>query len=140
MMLAVALVAPSVVDTWNVPVEAPTGIEMDAGTVAAPVLSEDRVTVVATGAAADRVTVPVEAVPPRTLVGLRVTVETLGTAAMVSVAVGAPPLSDAPIVDVPLVRVCVVVMLKVPVVAPAATVTDAGTVARAVLLELSATT
>ncbi len=113
---------------------------MLAGTVAAAVLSEASVTVVATGAAADRVTVAVEVPPPATDVGFSTMLETEGTALIESDAVGAPPLSDAVIVEVPAVRVVVVVTVKVAVVAPARTVTEVGTVASEVLLEVRLTT
>lgn len=138
-MLTVALVVPRVVVTVKAPVVEPTGIGIDAGTVADAGVSEVRVTVVATGAAAERVTVPAEVLPPTTDVGLSVTLDTLGTALMLSEALGVPPFSEAPMVDVPAVSVCVVVMLNVAVVEPARTVTELGTVARAVLLEDRAT-
>jgi len=112
---------------------------MLAGAGAAAVLSEANVTVVATGAVAERVTVAVELTPPVTDAGLSVMLETDGTAVMVSAAVGAPPLSVAVMVEEPAVRVVTVVTWKVAVVEPAATVTVAGTVASAVLLEESAT-
>ena len=57
---------------------APAATETLAGTIAAGLLL-DRVTVAPpVGAAAFRVTVPVEAVPPVTLVGLTLTAETDG--------------------------------------------------------------
>jgi len=103
------------------------------------VLSEANVTVVATGAVAERVTVAVEFAPPETELGLSVMLATDGTAVIVRVAVGAAPLSVAVIVDDPAVSVVVVDTVNVPVVEPAATVTVPGTVASVVLLDVKAT-
>lgn len=112
---------------------------MLAGAGAAAVLSEANVTVVATGAVAERVTVAVEFAPPETELGLSVMLATDGTAVIVRVAVGAAPLSVAVIVDDPAVSVVVVDTVNVPVVEPAATVTVPGTVASVVLLDVKAT-
>jgi len=103
-----------------------------AGTVATAVFELVRVTTSpAAGAFPSKVTVPVEDVPPKTLVLLRVTDKRL-VGVTVSVAVCVPPY-------VPLIVTGVedettkVVTVKVFVVVPAATVTLAGTVATAVL-------
>jgi hypothetical protein len=62
--------ATAEVVTLKVALVLPAAMVTDAGTVAAPVLPLDKVTTVAEGAAADRVTVPCEPVPPCTDVGL----------------------------------------------------------------------
>src|SRR5262245_7509664 len=110
-----------------------------AGTPATFRLLLDSATFVAAGAAALRVTVPVEEVPPTTLVGLRVRplkVGAPGAAAGVSVSVAptvAPP-EDAEMVTAVLAFTAVVVTVKEAVDAPATMVTLAGTPARALPL------
>jgi hypothetical protein len=87
------------------------------------------------------VTVPVDEFPfpPVTDVGLKLT--ELGTGALtVNVAVCAVLLNVAEIADDVLLPTGLVVTVKVAVVAPAATVTLAGTVAAAVLLLVRVTT
>jgi hypothetical protein len=70
-MVAVAGLVTASVVTVNVAVEDPAGTVTVAGTVAALVLLLDRFTVMPAPLAAPvRVTVPVDVVPPRTLVGL----------------------------------------------------------------------
>jgi hypothetical protein len=81
------------------------------------------------GALPERVTVPVELAPPPTEVGLKVTDVTVGVPVIVSDAFAEPPLTAAEIVDVNWAAVRAVVTVKVPLVAPAATLTVAGTVA-----------
>src|SRR2546425_80312 len=96
-----------------------------------------------TGAAVVSVTVPVLPVPPTTLVGLTVTEDKLaggGTGLTVSTAERETALK-VPVIDSTVEAVTdVVVMEKVALVAPAATVTLAGTVATAVLALLRPTT
>jgi hypothetical protein len=90
------------------------------------------------GAAPVSVTVPVEDAPAVTLVG--VSTSDFGTGALIaSVAVFVTPLAAAAITAGVLAATGTVVIVKVAVVAPAATVTLDGTVAAA-LLEDNATT
>jgi hypothetical protein len=123
----------------KVPVVAPAATVTDAGTEAAAVLLEVRVTTAPpAGAGLASVTVPVEDVPPSTEAGdtaterraAAVTVRTTGRLTLLKVAV---------IVTGVFVATPTVVAVKVAVVAPAATVTDAGTWATAVLLEVRVT-
>ena len=88
------------------------------------------------GAWPDNVTVPVEFVPPLTLVGFRTRLESVG-ALTVSVADAAPPF--ARILAEVLADTGLVVTVNVAVFAPAATVTLAGTCATLVRLELRVT-
>jgi uracil phosphoribosyltransferase len=81
-----------------------------------------------------RVTVPVEVTPPTTVVGLNTTLVTVASVTF-NVAVTEATESDAVIVVDPFAATGRLVTVAVPVVAPAATVTVAGTVAVVVLLE-----
>src|SRR2546425_1125827 len=111
-----------------------------AGTLATAVLLLKRVTTAPpVGAAALKVTVPVEDAGPITLVGLSASVESVtggggAGSETVSSAVLVRPPKEAEIVMVVDVVTEVVVTLKLAVVDPAATVTLAGTVATTVLL------
>jgi hypothetical protein len=114
-----------------------------AGTVATVVLLLDSVTMAPpVGAAVVNVTVPVDPVPPTTLVGLTVTdnsVGAAGTGLTVSTAERETP-ANVPEIDNAVEAVTgVVVIVKLALVAPAATVTLAGTVATAVLALLRPT-
>jgi hypothetical protein len=117
----------------NVAVVAPPATVTVAGTVTEGLLLDKVTTKPVAGAALVRVTVPVEDVPPTTDVGFRVTVETFGAViARVAFAVLAALVAvTVPLVSAPTARV---VAEKVAVVAPAATVTVAGTVILAVPL------
>ncbi len=90
------------------------------------------------GAADDRVTVPVLAVPPVTDVGFRATVLSTGAVIPNDADWFTPPSVAVIVLDV-FAATAVVVTVNVAVVAPAATVTLAGTVADA-LLDASVTT
>jgi hypothetical protein len=120
----------------KVPVVAPAGIVMDAGTVAALVLLLDRVTTVPdAGAVPVRVTVPIEDEPPRTDAGDRTSDEAAGgvTVNVADRVVVPPAMAEmAPEVDA---LTGTVVTVKVAVVAPAGTVTVAGTDAAALALD-----
>ena len=122
----------------NVAEDWPAGTVTEAGTTAFEVLLV-RVTVVPPDAAGPfRVTVPVALVPPLTVVGLTVT-ELNPTGVIVNVAVLAAVPEPAEIVAVVWVFTPEVATWNVAVVAPWATVTDAGTVALE-LLEFNGTT
>jgi len=128
----------AVVVTVKVAVVAPAGIVTEAGTVAAEFAELSGTVRPPVGAAALIVTVPVELLPPATEVGLRLSAVTIG-ALTVRVVAFVLPLSLAWSVTEVFVATGVVVTVKVALVAPAATVTEAGTVAAA-LPEVSATT
>ena len=129
-MVKVALVAPAATVTL-------------AGTVAAALLLESVTPNPPAGAADVNVTVPCTDVPPVTLVGLTETADSEaggGGGVTVSVAVLAAPPYAPVIVTAVEALTALVVMVNVALVAPAATVTLAGTVATAVLLLDSVTT
>src|SRR5206468_2913567 len=116
----------------------PAGTVTLAGTVAAAVkLLASVTTMPPAGAAPLRVTVPVEEFPPVTLVGLSVSVESV-TAGKAGFTVRAADLVVALLEAVIVTDVAAVTVLVVPLtvllLAPAGTVTLAGTVAAAVLL------
>lgn len=143
------LEVPVIVATVSVPTEtvvavkvaevAPPATVTDAGTVT---LLDDEVSVTVKPPAAaglPSVKVPVELVPPVTVDGLNVIVPKV-EAVIVNVAVaGVPLFADAPIVTVVADATERVVTVNVPVVAPAAIVAVAGTVAAEVLLEVRLT-
>ena len=113
---------------------APTVTEL--GTVSAELLDVNPTAAPADGAAAERATLHLVVDPEDTVVGEQVRLDTLGAvpAATDKVKVLAPPFSVAVIVTDPLLATAPLVALKVAEVAPAATVTDAGTVTIALLL------
>ena len=104
------------------------------------VLLSDSVTVLPpVGAAAERVTVHVEVAPDATVAGAHASEDTIGRAACtVTEAVLELPFKAAVTVTVWLAVTVPALALKLPAVAPAATVTDVGTVS-AVLLSDSVT-
>ena len=124
--------------TVKVALVAPAGtVTPLAGTLAAALLLESTTCAPPAGAGPFSVTVPVDVPsgPPATLVGFRVSEDTIG-GSTVSVAVCVPPPNDAEIVTVVDVATALVLSVKVAVVAPAGTVTPlAGTLAAALLLE-----
>ena len=112
------------------------------GTVATAVLLLESVTVAPPeGAAAVRVTVPVELFPPLTLVGFRVSEESVTDVAGVMVSEACAELlpSVAVITAVVVVVTDVVVTVNVALVAPEATVTLLGTLAEPLLLDSETT-
>jgi len=129
-MVRVALVAPAATVTL-------------AGTVAAALLLESVTPNPPAGAADVNVTVPCANVPPATLAGLTETaVSEAGGGGGITVSVPAfvaPPYAPVIVTDVD-APTAAVVTLNVALVAPAATVTLAGTVATALLLLDSVTT
>jgi hypothetical protein len=121
------------VDMLNVTLDAPEGTVTLEGTLTDELLLSDNATTIPpTGAALVRVTVPVADVPPITVVGLTDTEEREGGVTVKVADFVAPP-NAAEIVAVDTAPTAVVVTEKVAVVAPAATVTLAGTVATEVL-------
>ena len=112
----------------NVAVVEPAGTVTDVGTLATVVVPLVRVTTTASVATPDNVTVPMLFVPPFTLVGFRTSVETIRTGLTLMVAVLETPLRDPVIVRDDAAVTVRVVMVKAADVAPAATVTLAGTV------------
>ena len=139
-MLTVAFAATGVVVTVNVALVAPAATVTFAGTCAAAVLLLVSATAAPpAGAAPLKVTVPVEEIPPVTLDGLKLRPEGIG-ALTVRFADFVVPLSSPEMLTVALAVTGVVVTVNVALVAPAATVTFAGTVAAAVLLLVSVTT
>ena len=117
---------------------APAATVTLAGTFAAVVLLLCKVTTAPpAGAAAFRLTVPVELFPPTTEVGFLAIEESVG-ALTVRVVVCVSPYVPVIVTEV-FAATGVVVMVKVAVVAPAATVTLVGTCATAVLLLWSET-
>ena len=139
-IVTVVELAAEDVFTVKVALVDPAAMVTLAGTVATAVLLlESATTAPPEGAAALSFTVPCELLPPATLVGLSVSVETEG-GDTASVAVCAVPLKDAEIVTFVGLATEDVCTVKVALVAPAVTVTLAGTVATAVLLLESATT
>lgn len=134
----VAAAATAVVVTWNVADVEPASTVTVAGTVAEGSLDVSVTVVPPVGAMPVSVTVAVDAVPPITDVGLRLTEVTVG-ARTLKFALAEPPLNVA--VNGPAVSVAtaVVVTLKDVAVCPAGTVTVAGRVAAA-LFEVSVIT
>jgi hypothetical protein len=112
----------------------------DAGTVATAVLLLlSAATTPPAGAAPVRVTVPVLVLMPATEVGFREREESAG-GLTVTEAVLLTPLNVAVIVTVAAVVTVLLAMVNVALLAFAATVTDAGTVAAALLLLVRVTT
>lgn len=112
--------------TINVADTFPDGIMMLAGTVAAPMLDDSFTTMPVLGAGPLMLTVPVEFVPPTTLVGLSVRLVNSG-GFTVSVVVTLTPLKEAVRVTVFTVATAVVLATKLPVWFPADINTVAGT-------------
>jgi len=125
---AVPLPACGIEVTVNVAELFPADTATLAGTVATLVLPEDNVTVIAPPAGPDSVTVPVEDVPPITVAGFSVTDCTTGLLTLSVTGLVLVP-TVAVIVEVAFAASNSVVTVKVAVVAPALTVTEAGTVA-----------
>jgi hypothetical protein len=142
--VAVMVVATSLptatVDAVNVAVEDVAGTVTEAGTVTTDVSEEERVTATPpVGAGPLIVTVPVDACPPATAVGLNEIDRTIGAAVRASAALFVAPPYAAEIVTEERVPVVRVVTGNVAVLAPAATRTFAGTIAFAGLELVSVT-
>jgi len=127
-------VETAVVDTAKLAVVDPAATVTVVGTVAAE-LPLDRVTIVPPAAAGPlNVTVPVEEAPPDTDVGFNVTEATV-TGLIVKVAVNDTVPDVAVMVAATGAETPTVFTVNVPDVWPAATVTEAGTVAALMLLD-----
>jgi hypothetical protein len=139
-------VVTAVVFTVKIALVAPAPMMTFAGTAPTAALLLERDTATPpVGAGALSVTVPVEGVPPVTLMGFRVsevsTAPPWGAGVTVSEAVcWAPPASDAEIVTVVELATALVATWNVAIVFPADTVTLAGTDATDVLLLMRETT
>ena len=147
MIVTDVAVVTAVVAIGKFAVSAPAATVTLAGTLATVALLLDSVTTApAAGAAVVKVTVPVLALPPATLVGLTVNKDKLDAAGgaggglTVNTAVRVTPAKVAEIVTGVEAVTAVVVMVKVALVAPAATVTLAGAAATVALALLRLTT
>lgn len=138
-MTAVFEEVTDVVVTVKVAVLLPAATVTVAGTVAAAFPLESATAIPAAGAAPLRVIVPVEEVPPGTLMGLSDRVESATAGVMVSPAVVVKPLYAALMVALVETETAVVVTANEAVVFPAATVTLAGTDAAALPLDRETT-
>jgi hypothetical protein len=125
-------VTPTVL-TVKVADDEPAGTVTLAGVVALALLSDRDTTMPPTGARPVKFTVPVEEVPPVTVAGL-IDTELRAAGLMVRFAV-AVPLPVAVMVAVAAELTALVVTVKLAVFDPDATVTLAGTVAAALLLD-----
>ena len=124
----------------NVALVAPDATVTDAGAVSAVLLSETVTTDPPLGAAPETVTVQIEAAPETTLAGAQPRLLTVTAAGVtVTLAVFELPLSDAVTVTAWFAVTVPAVAVNVALVAPDATVTDAGAVS-AVLLSETVTT
>jgi hypothetical protein len=139
-IVAVCSVETTLVVTVNVIEVEPAGTVTvpPVGTMAAVSLEESVTTTPPVGAACVRVTVPTEDAPPTTLAGLNET-EATPTPVTARVPVWLEPFAVAVIVADVLAPTGTVVTVKVPVVAPAATVAGLVTEATAVFDEDRAT-
>jgi hypothetical protein len=120
-------------------VVAPAATVADAGTVSAALLSEIATAVPPAGADCDMVTVQVEVLPESTVVGVHcsaVKLIVVVDGVIVTEAVAELPFRVAVTVTAWLVVTVPAVAVKFAVVAPAATVADAGTVSAALLSEI----
>src|SRR5919198_1522644 len=134
-MLTLVNAVTALVVMLNVALVAPAAIVTLAGTDAAGLLLESATWAPPVGAGPSSVTVPVPALglPPVTLAGLMPSEEITGGSTVSEALCVAPP--DVPeIVTAVAVATAFVVTLKVALVAPAATVTLAGTAAAGLLL------
>jgi hypothetical protein len=138
--VAVVVVMTDTVLTVKVALVAPAATVTLAGVDAAAELSLSDTTRPPLGAAALNVTVPVDALPPTTLVGLTATAERVVPVESPGVTVRPvvccrPVLSPRPEITTPVVEpTAAVFTTKLPLEAPSGTVMEAGTVATAVLL------
>src|SRR5262245_32023585 len=137
-MVTVVEVVTVLVLTVKVALVLPAATVTLAGTLAAPLLLDSATCAPPAGAGPLSVTVPVDdCAPPVTLVGFRVSEATVGSGGGITVSEAdrlTPP-KDAEMVTVVDVDTVLVLTVKVALVLPAATVTLAGTLAAALLLD-----
>jgi hypothetical protein len=133
-MVVEVLGATGVVETVNVPLVAPEGIVTVLGTVADAELLVSETVRPLLGAAEPIVAVPVEELPPVTDVGATV-IDAKTGGAIVRISLAEVLFALAVIVADVLLGTGAVVTANVAVVAPDATVTELGTVAKLLLLE-----
>ena len=135
-MVAEVDAATALVVTVNGALVAPAGTVTLAGTVAAAVLSLDSETCAPpAGAGPSSVAVPVELLPPVTVVGLSASEERPAAGFTVRVAVRVTPLETAEMVAEVGALTALVVTVNGALVAPAGTVTLPGTVAAELSLD-----
>ena len=128
------------VETVKVAVVAPAATVTLPGTVAAALLLDSDTIAPPDGAAAVKVTVPWDEAPPIRLAGLTVTDDSAADCGLtVSIAFFETPLYEPVIETLVAEETELVETVKVAVAAPAATVTLAGTVAAALLLDSDTT-
>src|SRR6266850_3110214 len=134
-MMTAVEAATALVLTGKVALVAPAGTVTLPGTVAAELLLDSVTCVPPPGAGPSSVTVPVELLPPVTVVGFTASEvrRTLGTTVRVAVRV-APPYDAEMVADVD-AATAVVLTVNVALVAPAGTVTLPDTVAAELLLD-----
>ncbi len=137
-ILTVTVAATAVVFTVNSATILPAGTVTETGTEALALPPASVIVMPPAGAAEPMVTIPVDAFPPFTVDGLKVSdVNTGGS--IVRDAVSVTPLRPALIVATSCVATATVFTVNVARVLPAGTFTDAGTVAAALVLERSTT-
>src|SRR3989442_12806020 len=135
-MVAEVEAATALVVMVNGALVAPAGTVTLPGTVAAAVLALDSVTCAPpVGAGPSSVAVPVELLPPVTVVGFTPSEERRTARFTMRVAVRGTPLYTAEMVTGVDAVTALVVTVNVALVAPAGTVTLAGTVAAELLLD-----
>jgi len=138
-IVTAVLVATGLVVVVKVAVVAPASTITESGTWPADALLEVKLTIAPPkGAGAFRVTVPVDDTPPGTDVGLTLTLLS-ADGVTVKVVVRLTPLYKPVIVTAVWDATGLVVAVNVAVVTPARTITEAGTCAAAVLLEVKLT-
>jgi hypothetical protein len=144
LIVAVVVAVTEVVVTVNVLLVEPAGTVTLADVDAADELSDSATTAPPLGAAALNVTVPVEELPPVTLVGLSETAESVGPVApdglIVSVALCVTFSCVAEMTTVDVCVTCAAFTVNVALVWPSGTTTLNGTVASTVLLLTRSTT
>src|SRR5687767_2855944 len=133
-MVAVVAAATGLVVALKLALAAPAGTVTLAGTETAPLLLESATCAPPAGAGPLKVTVPETALPPVTLAGLVLRDERTAGVTEREAVCDAPPRVPVRVTEVG-VATGLVVTLKVALVAPAATVTLAGTVTDGLLLE-----
>jgi len=133
LIVDVLLVLTAVVVTLNVPLVVPLSRKRLAGTLAAAPVAPSLMVNPLGGAAPESVTVPMAGFPPTKAVGLKLNLEITG-GLMVRLTPIEELFSDAVILAVVLLETPVVVIVNLPLVAPAPMTTVLSTIAAAWLL------